>query len=409
MFGYFTAYLRTKGQITEQVAASYLLVKDLVARFPHLGAGLSLNFAEIFRGIEDVPSLLLDIKDVKLREEFLRCIQLFIPDWPDIFIKLFPYVLSPSIIASLKKDGREDKLVAMTRYCFENYRDHREIREAALWLLKNHKNESWFEEAGLSPERQLIVLVHILNIAYRDIENRRDTAENRKINKQAYAMLFKEDMLNSFIDQADVDAILRVYTLIDDVKDLDPADKLSLRNRILQMHPAFKFLGDVEKTTVSRGLMVTMAKFQEKQRELARIVDVEIPQNSRDVGFAISLGDLRENAEYKAAKEKQDLLNTTAARLKDEIERAQLFDPATVNLSRVSFGTKALLVNGSNGENEAYTILGPWESDPDNRVISYLSPLGGALLNKKPGEQFDFSINDEKVSYTVQEILAAEF
>jgi transcription elongation factor GreA len=151
-----------------------------------------------------------------------------------------------------------------------------------------------------------------------------------------------------------------------------------------------------------------MAKFEEKQRELAHIVDVEIPLNSKEIGFAISLGDLRENAEYKAAKEKQDLLNTTAAKLKDEIERAQLFDPATVNLSRVSFGTKALLVNGSNGESEAYTILGPWESDPDNRIISYLSPLGGALLNKKPGEQFDFSINDEKVSYTVQEITAAE-
>jgi transcription elongation factor GreA len=408
MFGYFTAYLRTKGQITEQVAASYLLVKDLVARFPHLGAGLALNFAEIFRSIEDVPSLLMDIRDVKLREEFLRCIQLFIPDWPDIFIKLFPYVLSPSIIVSLKKDGREDKLVAMTRYCFENYRDHRESREAALWLLKNHKNDPWFAEAGLSPERQLIILVHILNIAYRDIENRRDTAENRKINKQAYAMLFKEDMLNSFIDQADGDAILRVYTLIDDVKDLDPADKLSLRNRILQIHPAFKFLGDTERTTVSRGLLVTMAKFEEKQRELARIVDVEIPLNSKEIGFAISLGDLRENAEYKAAKEKQDLLNSTAAKLKDEIERAQLFDPAAVNLNRVSFGTKALLVNGSSGESEAYTILGPWESDPDNRIISYLSPLGGALLNKKPGEQFDFSINDEKVSYTVREITAAE-
>ncbi|MDR1248480.1 MAG: transcription elongation factor GreA [Treponema sp.] len=408
MFGYFTAYLRTKGQITEQVAASYLLVKDLVARFPHLGAGLSLNFAEIFRGIEDVPSLLLDIKDIKLREEFLRCIQLFIPDWPDIFIKLFPYVLSASIISSLKKDGREDKLVAMTRYCFENYRDHRESREAALWLLKNHKNDPWFGEVGLSQERLLIILVHILNIAYRDIENRRDTAENRKLNKQAYAMLFKEDMLNSFIDQADGDAILRVYTLIDDVKDLDPADKLTLRNRILQIHPAFKFLRDTEKTTVSRGLLVTMAKFEEKQRELARIVDVEIPLNSKEIGFAISLGDLRENAEYKAAKEKQDLLNTTAAKLKDEIERAQLFDPASVNVNRVSFGTRALLVNGSSGESETYTILGPWESDPDNRIISYLSPLGSAILNKKLGEQFDFSINDEKVSYTVREITAAE-
>jgi transcription elongation factor GreA len=409
MFGYFAAYLRTKGQITEQVAASYLLIKDLVARFPHLGAGLSLSFIDIFEGIEDIPSLFLAIKDAKLREEFLRCIQRFVPGWPDIFVRLFPYALSASIIASLKKEGHEDKLIAMTQHCFENYRDHREIREAALWILKNHKNEIWFAKAGLTPERQLIALVHILNSTYRDIENRRDTVESRKINKQAYAMLFKDDTLGSFVDQADADAILRIYTLIDDVKDLDPADKLSLRNRILQKHPAFKFLGDTEKTTVSRSLLVTMAKFSEKQRELAHIMDVEIPLNSKEIGFALSLGDLRENAEYKAAKEKQDMLNSTAAKLKDEIDRAQLFDPAAVNVSRVSFGTKVLLSNGSNGENEVYTILGPWESDPDNRIISYLSPLGGAVLNKKPGERFDFSINNEKISYTVREISAAEF
>jgi transcription elongation factor GreA len=390
------------------VAASYLLVKDLAARFPHLGTGISLNFIDIFEGIEDIPSLFLAIKDVKLREEFLRCIQRFVPDWPDIFVRLFPYALSASIVASLKKEGHEDKLVAMTQHCFENYRDHREIREAALWILKNHKNETWFEKAGLSPERQLIVLVHILNSTYRDIENHRDTVESRKTNKQAYAMLFKDDALSSFIDQADVDAVLRIYTLIDDVKDLDPADKLVLRNRILQKHPAFKFLGDVEKPTVSRSLLVTMSKFEEKQRELARIMDVEIPLNSKEIGFALSLGDLRENAEYKAAKEKQDLLNSTAAKLKDEIDRAQLFDPAAVNVSRVSFGTRVLLSNGSNGENEEYTILGPWESDPDNRIISYLSPLGSAVLNKKPGERFDFSINNEKISYTVQNISAAE-
>jgi transcription elongation factor GreA len=409
MFGYFTAYLRTKGQTTEQVVASYLLVKDMVARFSHLSAGLTLNFVGIFEDIEDVPSLFLALKDTKLREEFLRCIQRFIPGWQDIFVKLFPYALSSSIVVSLKKEGCEDKLIALAQRCFENYRDHREIREAALWILKNHKNESWFEKAGITLERQLIVLVHILNITYRDIENRRDTMESRKINKQAYSMLFKDDMLGSFIDQADADAILRIYTLIDDVKDMDSADKLNLRNRILQKYPAFKFFGESEKTTVSRILLVTMSKFEEKQRELARIMDVEIPLNSKEIGFALSLGDLRENAEYKAAKEKQDLLNSTAAKLKDEIERAQLFDPSSVNLNRVSFGTKALLSNDSKGETEEYTILGPWESDPDNRIISYLSPLGGAVLNKKLGEQFEFSINNEKISYTVREISAAEF
>ncbi|MFP3043461.1 transcription elongation factor GreA [Treponema primitia] len=409
MFAYFSAYLRSKNQVSEFVVASYLLIKDLVGRYPYLGAGLSLNFIEIFEGIEDVPTLFLSLKDAKLKEEFIHHIQLFVPDWPDIYIKLFPYALTASIVTNLKKEGYEEKLVTLTQYCFENYRDHREIRDAVVWILKNLKDESWFEKAALTLERKLIVLIHILNITYREIENHRDTAENRKINKQVYTLLFKDDVLTKFIDEADPDTITRIYTLIEDVKDLDPADKLSLRNRVLQKNPTFKFLGDTEKTIVSRGLLVTMSRFEDKQRELAHIMDVDVPANSKEIGFALSLGDLRENAEYKAAKEKQDLLNSTAAKLKDEIERAQLFDPSTINLNRVSFGTKVLLANESNGENEEYTILGPWESDPDNRIISYLSPLGGAILNKKIGEKFNFSINDENVSYMVKEISAVAF
>ena len=164
----------------------------------------------------------------------------------------------------------------------------------------------------------------------------------------------------------------------------------------------------MEKDTVSRTLIVTVAKYEEKQRLLERIMTEDIPANSKEIAFALSLGDLRENAEYKAAKEKQEILNSTITKLKNEIERAQLFDPSTVNTSRVSFGTVVTLVNESTGKEEVYTILGPWESDPNNRVISYLSPFGNSLMNKHIGEKFDFVINDEKVNYMVKEISAAK-
>jgi transcription elongation factor GreA len=248
-----------------------------------------------------------------------------------------------------------------------------------------------------------------LAITYRDLENHRDTSENRKINKQVYTILFKEGVLDKFINNADADTIMRIYTFINDVKDLDPADKLRLRSRILDKYPGFKFLGDVEKTVITRGLMVTAAMYEEKQRQLAHIMEIEVPANSKEIAFALSLGDLRENAEYKAAKEKQEILNSTVAKLKDEIERAQLFDPKTINTNRVSFGTKVALLNNSSGNKEEFTILGPWESDPENRIISYLSPFGGTILNKIVGEVFDFSINNEKISYKVEEITAVNF
>ncbi|GHU80612.1 transcription elongation factor GreA [Spirochaetia bacterium] len=406
MFAYFTAYLRSYSQVNEQALASYLLVKDLAGRYPHLGTGLSLNFIDIFEHIDDVPTLFLNLKDTKLREEFLRHIKLFVPEWPDIYVRLFPYALIHSIIVSLETEGYEDKLVAMVQDCFENYRDN---REAAVWFIKNCKTEPWFEKAGIGFEKQLITLIHLLDISFREIENRRDTTENRRINKQVYTILFKEGVLDAFIKEADQDTIIRLYSFIEDVKDLDPADKLKLRSLILDRDPNFKFFGDAEKAVITRGLMVTAAMYQEKQKQLAHIMEEEVPANSREIGFALSLGDLRENAEYKAAKEKQEILNSTVAKLKDEIERAQLFDPASVNTNRVSFGTKVTLINESSGKEEEYTILGPWESDPENKIISYLSPFGKDILNKKVGETFPFSINDEKISYTLKEISKASF
>ncbi|MDR3115879.1 MAG: transcription elongation factor GreA [Treponema sp.] len=406
MFAYFTGYLRSPSLINEQVLASYLLVKELISKYPHLGTSVSLNFLDLFNAIDDIPLLFSNLKDTKLKEAFLHHIKLFVPQWADEYVRLFPYALFNSIVMNLEKEGHEAKLVSMVVSCFENYRDY---KEAVVWLFKNSKETPWFKKAGISEEKQLITLIHIMDITYRDIENHRDTTENRKINKQVYTLLFKEGILNTFIDAADPDTIIRIYTFINDVKDLDPTDKFKLRSRILDRYPTFKFFGDVEKTVITRGLLVTAAMYEEKQRQLAHIMEVEVPANSKEIAFALSLGDLRENAEYKAAKEKQEILNATVAKLKDEIERAQLFDPGTVNTNRVSFGTKVALLNNATGTREEYTILGPWESDPENKIISYLSPLGGTLLNKSPGEQFDFSIHDKKVSYMVESITAVSF
>ncbi|MDR1046384.1 MAG: transcription elongation factor GreA [Treponema sp.] len=408
MFGYFTSYLPSASsikQVNENIVASCLLIKELAGKFPTLANGLSLNFASLFEKIEDIPELFQNLKDSKLREEFLKQVKL-LPDWEDVYIQLFPYILSNSIIEDLLAGSYENKLVALVSSSFENIRESSAVRETAVWFFKNAPDTPWFKKAGLSYEKQLITLIHILDISYRDIENHRDTPDNRKVNKQVYSLLFTDKRLIDFIDQGDRDTIMRIFTFIQDVKDLDPADKIELKKQILLKHPDFKFLGDEEKTVITRGLMVTAVKYEEKNRQLAHIMEVEVPANSKEIGFALSLGDLRENAEYKAAKEKQEILNSTVAKLKDEIDRAQIFDPAAVNTNRVSFGTKVVLRSTKKNGREEYSILGPWESDPENNVISYLSPFGSAMLNKVAGEGFDFSANNETVHYVVEEISA---
>ena len=376
-----------------------------MAAHPHLNPGLQYNFAELFAEVDDPSAVYTAIKDNGLKKSYLQHIKNFITDWPDVYIKLFPTVLSADILEALVSDGYTDKITSLVQLSFENYRDY---REAAIWFFKNAQEAEWFTAAGLGFEKQLITLIHILDITYREIENHRDTTENRKINRQVQTILFgKESLLASFMSENDSDTVTRLYTLIDDVKDLDPAIKMQLRNAILESHKGFKFFGSEEKTVVSRGLIVTGKMLEEKKKQLQNIVDVEMPANSKEIGYALSLGDLRENAEYKAAKERQTILNTTATRLQEEIERAMVFDPTTVVISRVSFGTVVTLKNNKENTDETYTILGPWESDPDNFVISYMSPFGNAILNRKVGEELTFTINEREYNYTITSITAA--
>jgi len=197
--------------------------------------------------------------------------------------------------------------------------------------------------------------------------------------------------------------------LIDDIGGVDPLLKIDIKKKVKNIHPDIKLIGiEEEVETVSRGIIVTTESLENKKKELKNILEVEIPANSKEIGAAIQLGDLRENAEYKAGKEKQEMLNSAVGKLKEEIERCQIFDPANVRTDKVSFGTKVVLINRQTGEEENYTILGPWESSPEKNIISYLAPFGNELLDAGVGDELDFTINDSKYEFKVKEILKSE-
>lgn len=409
MFSYFTGYLRAFSSVNEQTLAAFLVIRRIVTEHPHMNPGISYTFEQLYGEIKNPNALYLALKDTKntfLRKDFLTCIRTLLPDWQKQYVRLFPTVLQQEMLTALLNNGHADLLKQLAINSFENYRDY---REAALFFFKESQNEDWFKETGISFEKQLITLIHILDVTYREIANHRDTTDNRKINRQVQLLLFKENTLLTYMLENDEDTITRLYTLVNDVRDLDPAIKMNMRNRILEKHPEFKFYGTEEKTVVTRGLIVTAKMLDQKKQQLEHIISVEVPENSKEIGEALAQGDLRENAEYKAAKERQQQLNSTASRLQDEIDRAQIFDPSTVTTARVSFGTTVFLLNKNTGKDEEYTILGPWESDPDNKIISYMSPLGNALMNAKENEELNFEINEQSYAYTVKKIKAVKF
>jgi transcription elongation factor GreA len=405
MFGYFTGFLKGFTGVSETVVASWLVVQKVAGLYPFVASGVSIGFDELFQRIESLEETFGRIDDQELRREFLAAVRKYVAGWPAVFTRLFPLAPSRTIVDELVAEARWDDLAGMLSGVLSRYREQ---RDALVWVARNLLSEKWLERMDIAREKVYICLIHLLDITYRDIANKQNASAARKANRQIQEFLFDEGRLLEYLMAADRDSITRLYTLVDDVKDLDPSIRIQLKHRIKEKHPDFRFLGEPEAEKVSLGLMVTRASYEKKSQDLKRLIDVEIPENSREIGVAMSKGDLRENAEYKAALEKQEMLKVTASRLKEEVQQAQIFNENEVRTDRIAFGTRARLRNRKTGEEETYTILGPWESNPSHNVISYLSPLGMALWDHRPGEELAFTINQNEFQYTVEAVEKAD-
>jgi transcription elongation factor GreA len=164
---------------------------------------------------------------------------------------------------------------------------------------------------------------------------------------------------------------------------LEPYQREQLVNAI---HLRFQGL---RKETGAAALYATAAAVEEKRQELQRILATDIPANRKAIAEARSLGDLRENFEYKAARQRHEYLNARAAALNADLSRVRIIETQGTEASEVRIGTRVRL-DGARGK-RTLTILGPWESKPEEDVISYESELAQALLGRKVGDGIEIS------------------
>jgi transcription elongation factor GreA len=133
-------------------------------------------------------------------------------------------------------------------------------------------------------------------------------------------------------------------------------------------------------------------------------VQKKIPANSKEIAIARSYGDLRENHEYKAAKEMQKILMRRKSELEAQLSRARGTDFTNIRTDVVSIGTIVTVTNLDTRQPEEFTILGAWDSDPDKNIISYLAPVAQKLLNKKVGEEVELDAENGAKRYRIVSI-----
>jgi transcription elongation factor GreA len=150
---------------------------------------------------------------------------------------------------------------------------------------------------------------------------------------------------------------------------------------------------------------VTKEGYEALKKELENLKRVERPQNIKAIEEARAHGDLSENAEFAAAKDRQGFIEGRIGELGFKLANADIINPDKLPKDKAVFGHRVLLENIDTGEDVQYQLVGPDESDIEQGRISISSPLGRAILGKKPGDELTVEVPGGKRMYELVEIL----
>ncbi|MCX6968135.1 MAG: GreA/GreB family elongation factor [Verrucomicrobia bacterium] len=167
-------------------------------------------------------------------------------------------------------------------------------------------------------------------------------------------------------------------------------NKRSILGRIVRVYPEMEAMltGDMP-SEKQEALIVSWESLEKRKNELDELVNKKIPENIKEISLARSYGDLRENFEFKAAKEMQRVLSRRRAEMERDLGLARGTDFANPDTQVVSIGTIVTIKEITDGRLDVYSIMGAWDSDPKAGVISYKAGIAQALLGHKVGEKLD--------------------
>ncbi|NBV23505.1 MAG: hypothetical protein EBS05_16500 [Proteobacteria bacterium] len=305
-------------------------------------------------------------------------------------INIVPAKLAGECAAMLMENGKLDLLRETLARLISQ---HQASSELLLWLAKERSDT--FADI-LTPE----VFRAMVSAIERDIFN------EKKSNKLRDFILADHDLLPELISSADIEVVKDLTRSLQLSPSFDDMDRRSLLARIVKVFPVVKELITGEAVKQDNTYIVSWESLERRRNEYDDLCKKRIPANSKDIALARSYGDLRENHEYKAAKEMQKVLMRRKSELEIGLNRARGTDFAGARTDIVSIGTKVTVHDINNSKTVTFQIRGAWDSDPDNGVIAYLSPIGQALLNHPVGDEVEFELQGAKHKFRVDGIAA---
>jgi transcription elongation GreA/GreB family factor len=270
---------------------------------------------------------------------------------------------------------------------------HTASSELLLWFGRE-RNEDFVDILGPEVFRAMLTAME------------RDQFNEKRSNRLRDFILEDQALIVELTSTADIEVVKDLTRALQFSPVFDDMDKRSLLARLVKAHPAVQSLITGEQTKQESGLLVSWESLERRRLEYQDLVQKKIPANSKEIAIARSYGDLRENHEYKAAKETQKILMRQKEDLEAALLRARGQDFINPSTELVGPGTIVHATDLVSNQAETFTILGAWDSDPDNGVISYLTPIAMAMLNHKVGDEVEYELHGQKRRQRIEKIEA---
>lgn len=296
--------------------------------------------------------------------------------WAELLLALLPRAsgrLMDAITARFKKANRLAELEGALDRLLRERQTHPDL---IVWLCRNRSGEL----ARLANPSLFLTALNVL-----EKEQLSDSSRGSRLRD---LLLEDKDLIRDLLAPSSPEEVRDVTRSALASTAFEELDKRSLIGALVKLYPQVgSMVAKENRTTVVEAPIVSWESLEKRKSELEEITTKKIPANSKEIGVARSYGDLKENHEFKAAKEMQAVLMRRKLELEAMIVSAQGTDFSGVKGDEVRIGTVVEYETAEGGEKKTVTILGAWDSDPEKGILSYQTAVAQALVQRKVGER----------------------
>lgn len=264
-----------------------------------------------------------------------------------------------------------------------------------LWIVKNRHSKKF---AKLLND---LITPRLLSSVFFAIDYEALQASNARRIPLADILSEDTDLISDLLSTADPETARDLANTLMLNQGFEELTKKSLLARFIKIFPKIQSLVAADAESKEEQLLVSQASFERKREEYETIVSKKIPENSKAIATAREHGDLKENSEYKMAKQDQQVLMAQKTALEKDLGRARVTDFKEASTDQVSVGTIVEVKNITTGQTVRYSLLGAWDSEPDKNILSYKTPFGAALLGKKTRDTVTVKTGASEDDYTI--------